>query len=155
MPTTPPCLTVTKWNSSFSIKIYAGELDEATLREVLEEGDANSRIITGITDRHYVVKDLEPGGNFYYRVKAFYTDGTSSSWSRFQQITLFENGATYPNGDVNHSGELNMDDLADMINFMLSKDEGLIYMDTADIDGDQEVDMDDLADLINMLLSNN
>ena len=138
-----------------SIKIYAGELDEATLREVLEEGDASSRIITGITDRHYVVKDLEPGGNFYYRVKAFYTDGTSSSWSRFQQITLFENGATYPNGDVNHSGELNMDDLADMINFMLSKDEGLIYMDTADIDGDQEVDMDDLADLINMLLSNN
>lgn len=137
------------------IKIYAGELDEATLRDVLEEGDANSRIITGITDRHYVVKDLEPGGNFYYRVKAFYTDGTASSWSRFQQVTLFDNGVSYPFGDVNHSGELNIDDLTDLINYVLTQDDSLIYFDSADLDGNQVVNMDDVTDLINMLLNNN
>lgn len=61
-------------------------------------------------------------------------------------------------GDVNGNGEVNMDDLAALINFLLTDDANLIYFDNAAICDDlnsETVEMDDLTALINFLLTDN
>ena len=105
-----------------SIKVYAGELDDVQLRAVGEDGDANYRLITGITNKFYTIKDLAEAGTFYYRVKAFYTDGTSSSWSKSQTVTLFQNGHGYELGDVNHDEVINVSDVTLLIAMVLSNE---------------------------------
>ena len=69
-----------------SIQIYAGENEAFTLRAVQEQGDGSSRLVTGITGHSYNFAGLEPGGAFYFRVKAHYIDGTVSSWSKSQML---------------------------------------------------------------------
>ncbi len=134
-----------------SIKVYAGELDEPTLRGVQEEGDANSRYITGLTDKHYTVTDLMPGGMFYYRVKAYYIDGTSSTWSKSRSVTLFDNAISHIPGDVDHDGGLSIGDVTMLIDYLLGSNNG-ICTDCADIDGDNEVTIADVTLLIDSML---
>ena len=76
-------ITITSTDSYFSpdmamIKVYAGDVNEMNMLRTVEEGDANYRLITGITDKSYIVRDLTEFGTFYYKVKALYTDGTES-----------------------------------------------------------------------------
>ena len=134
-----------------SIKVYAGELDEPTLRGVQEEGDANSRYITGLTDKHYTVTDLMPGGMFYYRVKTYYIDGTSSAWSKSRSVTLFDNAISHIPGDVDHDGGLSIGDVTMLIDYLLGSNNG-ICTDCADIDGDNEVTIADVTLLIDLML---
>ena len=135
-----------------AIKIYAGELDEATLKAVVEEGDATSRLIIGITDKYYTVRDLEAAGTFYYKVKALYTDGTESAWSNTQCVTLFENGHGYDVGDVNHDGTVNVTDITALIAAALGNGEG-VCAECADITGDGLINITDVTVLINMVLN--
>ena len=138
------------------IEIYAGELEQATLRAIVEEGDATQRLVTGITDKNYTVKDLEAGGTFYYKVKAVYIDGTESIWSNTQVITLFENGPEphgFDLGDVNHDGEVTIKDVTMLIDYLLSG-EGEICPICADVSLDSEITIKDVTMLIDMLLGN-
>ena len=57
-------------------------------------------------------------------------------------------------GDVNGDGHVGMDDLADLINYLLTGNASGIDLIAADVDDDRDVGMDDLADLINYLLTN-
>ena len=133
------------------ILIYAGELDENSLRDVVEEGDASSRLVTGITGKNYTVDGLTAGGTFYYRVKAHYVDGTSSDWTKSEKITLFENTHNYERGDVNHDGSINISDVVALINGELS---GGGYCDICcDVNGDGTVSISDVTTLINLVLS--
>ena len=132
-----------------AIQIYAGELDEYTLREIVEEGDTASRLITGITDKSYTVRGLEPGGTFYYKVKALYTDGTESAWSNFECVTLFANGPEFERGDVNRDGKVNIGDVTDLINMLLSNAE---YDEQADCSLDGRMNIGDVTALIQYLL---
>ena len=136
------------------IQIFAGELDEATLRAIIEDDPNNptSRLITGITNKNYTVKNLEAGGTFYYKVKAIYTDGTESPWSNSKTITLFENGHGYDLGDVNHDEEVGIADVTDLINYLLTG-EGNICQICADMDGDEEISIADVTALIRYLLT--
>ena len=68
------------------IKVYAGNIN----LNASETGDANSRTITGITNKYYTVSNLTAGATYTYKVKALYTDGTSSAWSNEQNVTLQE-----------------------------------------------------------------
>lgn len=137
-----------------SIQIYAGELDEPMLRAIAEEGDANYRIVTGLTDKHYLVTGLAAGGTFYYRVKAFYTDGTQSAWSKSKNVTLFGNGQDHQPGDVNHDGQINISDVTSLIDMLLGA--GSEACETcADVDGDGNVNISDVTSLIDKLLSGN
>lgn len=70
------------------IEIYAGELETPSLRGIHEDGDAVYRLISGITDKSYIVKELIPGGLYFYKVKAIYADGSESPWSIAQMVTL-------------------------------------------------------------------
>ena len=135
------------------IKVYAGELDVEQLRDIHEEGDAGYRLITGIIAKEYTVTGLEPGGTFYYRVKAFYTDGTCSAWSQSRTVTLFENSTSHTPGDVNHDGKLSINDVTALIHYLLSHDETDVCLDCADVNGDEAVNISDVTALINKLLT--
>lgn len=134
-----------------SIKIYAGENDQLPMRTVAEEGDADYRLITGITDRNYAVTGLAAGGSFYYRVKAYYIDGTVSPWSKSRYVVLSGSGHDYQVGDVNHDGALNIQDVSDLISYLLSG--GEICDTCADVSGDSRISIEDVADLISILLN--
>ena len=84
-------ITIYSTDSSYSpdmslIKVYAGNIN----LNANESGDATSRTITGITNKYYTVSGLTAGATYNYKVKALYTDGTSSAWSNVQSVTLNE-----------------------------------------------------------------
>ena len=133
-----------------SIMVYAGDNDQLQMRGVAEEGGADYRLITGITDKNYTVNGLVAGGSFYYRVKAYYIDGTVSPWSKSRYVVLSDSGTDYQTGDVNCDGMLNIQDVTDLINYLLS--EGEINPTSADVNGDTRISIDDVTALINLLL---
>lgn len=84
-------ITIYSTDSSYSpdmslIQVYAGNIN----LNASETGDANARTITGITNKYYTVSNLTAGTTYIYKVKAIYTDGTSSAWSNEQSVTLNE-----------------------------------------------------------------
>ena len=88
-------ITIYSTDSSYSpdmslIKVYAGNIN----LNASETGDANARTITGITNKYYTVSGLTAGATYTYKVKALYTDGTSSAWSNEQSVTLKEEQQT-------------------------------------------------------------
>ena len=133
-----------------SIMVYAGDNDQLQMRGVAEEGGADYRLITGITDKNYTVNGLVAGGSFYYRVKAYYIDGTVSPWSKSRYVVLSDSGTDYQTGDVNNDGKLNIQDVTDLIKYLLS--EGEINPTSADVNGDARISIDDVTALINLLL---
>ena len=57
-------------------------------------------------------------------------------------------------GDVDADGRVDMDDLTELINYLLTGDANGIDLNAADADENGHVGMDDLTELINYLLSN-
>ena len=151
-------ITITSTDSYFSpdmslIQVYAGDVNELTsLRG--EDGDANYRLVTGITDKFYTVKDLAEAGTFYFKVKATYSDGTQSRWSNSQKVTLFENGHGYENGDVDHDGKVSIDDVTALIDFLLGSENDICTV-CADVDGDSMITIADVTALVDKLLNRN
>jgi hypothetical protein len=150
-------ITITSTDSYFSpdmalIQVYAGDVNELNTLKANEEGDANYRLITGITDKYYTVKDLAEGGSFYYKVKANYTDGTQSRWSNAQKITLFENGHAFQPGDVNHDGNVAISDVSFIIDYLLGQDNGACVI-CGDLSGDGVIGISDVSLLIDILLN--
>jgi len=68
------------------LKVYAGDPTSNQLKAT-ETGDANQRVITGITDKSYTVNGLTNGGTFYFYVVANYANGTLGE-SNTKQVTL-------------------------------------------------------------------
>ena len=150
-------ITITTTDYSYSpdmalIKVYAGNVNEATLKAT-ETGDATYRLITGITDKYYTVKNLEAEGTFFYKVKALYIDGTQSKWSNSQKVTLFQNGPEYELGDVNHDEEIDINDVTALIAYVLGNGTE-ICTDCADLIDDGMIDINDVTALIAKVLGN-
>lgn len=137
------------------IMIIGGELDDGQLRGGSEEGDANYRLIEGITDKSYTVKGLASGGTFYYKVKAHYVNGKESPWSLAQRVTLLSSGGDSASGDVNGDGQVNISDVTALMNYLLTEDVSLIIPDNADVNGDGTVNISDVTSLISLLLLGN
>ena len=149
-------ITITSTDGSYSpemamIKVYVGDVNELNSLKAHEEGDANYRLITGITDKFYTVKDLTAAGTFNYRVMALYTDGTQSRWSNVQQVTLFENGNVHQPGDVDHDGSVGISDVSALIDYLLGAESSGCAI-CADVDEDGAVNIADLSALIDILL---
>ena len=142
------------------IKIYAGDVSdqltnsEMNLKTVSESGDSTSRVVEGITDKYYVVKDLTAGGTFLYRVKALYVDETESEWSNIETVTLRaeEDPDEGLRGDVNLDGNVDIDDVNIVIAIILGKDEAENYDRRAYITDDDNIDVDDVNELIRIIL---
>ena len=153
-------ITITTTDYSYSpdmalVKVYAGDVNDLNaFKAASEEGDEGYRLVTGITDKFYTVKNLAEGGTFYYKVKALYSDGTQGRWSNSQRVTLFENGHGYDMGDVNHDGSVTIADVTDLIDALLSGGENICEI-CADVDGDGQLSIADVTTLIDNLLAGN
>ena len=135
-----------------NIKVYAGENDMLLMHAATaEEGDADYRLITGITGKNYMVTGLSAAGSFYFRVKANYIDGTKSYWSKSRYVVL-SSSDDYSRGDVNHDGKLSIADVTEIINYLLSNDSDVFDI-SADVDANGAVNISDVTALINILLS--
>ena len=144
------CTTVKKRFYLYSVTIISGE--EAS-KAVNETGDADSRVITGITDKYYVVENLTPGATYEYYVKALYIDGTDAS-SNVETVTLLEEqGHGFELGDVNHDGKLSIADVTALINYLLSGSTDSACEICADVNSDGKISIADVTELINILLS--
>jgi hypothetical protein len=151
-------ITITTTDDYFSpdmslIKVYAGDVNNRNSLMATEEGDANYRLVKGITDMSYTVTDLAEAGTFYYKVMATYTDGSQSRWSNTQNVTLFDNGHNFAPGDVDHDGNLTIKDVTDLINYLLDNRVTDVCLICADVNGDSKLKIDDVTDLIGILLS--
>ena len=136
-----------------SIKIYGGEITDPepfSLRAA-ENGDAEYRLIEGITpDKFYTVRNLLPATPYLYRVKSYYVNGTASSWSSMKEVILKEQTGT--TGDVNVDGEIDINDITALIEYVLNGQSESVNPDYADINGDNEININDLTALISMVL---
>ena len=56
-------------------------------------------------------------------------------------------------GDVNGDGNVNIADVSDLIDYLLSSDASQIVMENADMDGDGNVNIADVSDLIDLILN--
>ena len=136
------------------IKVYAGDVTEqanAPLLLAIETGDATRRIITGITGKQYQVNNLTAGGTFNYKVKTVYFDGTESAWSNIEQVTLTEHVTV---GDVNCDGEVNVNDVTTLVNYILGKNPTPFDSVAADVNEDTAINVNDVTALINLILNN-
>ena len=145
-------ITITTTDTRYSpdialIEVYSGDV---TMRAT-EAGDATYRLITDITDRFYLVKDLEAAGTFQYKVKAIYTDGTESDWSNIEIVKLFENSHAYELGDVNHDGLINVTDVTLLISYLMGGTVECCEI-CGDINHDSLINVTDVTSLINIVL---
>ena len=136
-----------------SIKVYGGEITDPepfSLR-ASETGDANSLLIEGITpDKFYTVRNLTPATPYLYRVKSYFVNGTESSWSSMKEVILKELVGTV--GDVNGDGEIDINDVTALINYVLNGSSESVNPEYADINGDSEININDITALIGMVL---
>ena len=148
-------VTIQSLNNYSSIKqvtVYAGDLTAMNVK-AQETGNATYRLITDITDKFYLVKDLEAGGTFNYKVKTVYTDGTESLWSNIEEVTLFENGHSYQLGDVNHDGTVNVTDVTTLITYQFGNSINCCEI-CGDINQDGIINVTDVTMLITMMIQN-
>lgn len=73
-------------------------------------------------------------------------------WKDFQHIEGVDTGDVMA-GDVNDDGEVDLNDLTVLINFLLDKDPSPFNMTNADVNETGEVDLNDLTGLITILLT--
>lgn len=112
-----------------------------------------------IPGRTYLVEDLTPGHTYQYYVvgKHHWGAPTVDIPSNVQEVTLPGSEPAFIRGDVDGEGHVNMDDLTQLINFMLTGDYSLINVPNSascsSIEDTTEVNMDDLTALINFLLN--
>ena len=151
-------ITITTPDAQYSpdialIEVYAGDATNVAFN-ANESGDDTYRLITGITDKFYMVKNLTAEGTFLYKVKAIYQDGTESDWSNIEEVTLFDNGHGYEVGDVNHDGIVNISDVSVLIDYLLDNNNEACII-CGDVNGDGNVNISDVSVLIDNLLGSN
>ena len=138
------------------IEIHNGDVSEATmtLKAPAEQGDANYRLVTGITDLFYNITGLTPAKTYRFKVKPLYIDGTEGNWTKNKQVTLAGQAATLP-GDVNNDGKVDVQDVNILVNILLGTDQASNYEGRADVDGNGKVDVGDINTVINTMLNSN
>lgn len=119
-----------------------------------DETDSCYTVITGIAVDSCYVDSLNPGGTYYYRVKAVYIDGSESSWSNVETVTLVqpEPPHGYQLGDINHDGRVNIEDLSLLIEGLLNPDIELCQI-CSDVSSDGKIDISDVGALIELILT--
>ena len=134
------------------VQIYAGDLTTQP-RNAVETGNTTYRLITDITDKFYLVKNLEEAGTFVYKVKAHYIDGTESPWSNVEEVTLYYNEHSYACGDVNHDDSVDIEDVTSLIAMVLGTNGNGCPI-CANVDQEGAIDINDITALISIVLGN-
>lgn len=109
-----------------------------------------------IPGAYFIVEGLTPGNTYQYYVEVIQNTGASFK-SIVREVTLLNDTPASIRGDVDGEGHVNMDDLTQLINFLLTEDYSLINVPNSascsSIEDTTEVNMDDLTALINFLLN--
>ncbi len=139
----------------YNVSFFSGDATAQNApARIAEQGDSTSRVITGITDATYVVRDLAREGTFNFKVEAVYTDGTTSAASNIETVTLGgDDEPVWKLGDVNADGNVDVYDMNILINIVLEKDNADNYERRAYIMGGDTVGIEDINALINILLA--
>lgn len=136
------------------IKIYGGEITDPepfVLRGVNETGDAEYRLIEGITpNKFYTVTGLLANSPYLYRVKSLYVNNTESSWSNTREVILKQGESML--GDVNGDGVVSIDDVVVLVDYMLSGN-GNIDVVAADVNYDGSITIDDVTIIVDYMLT--
>ena len=132
------------------VTITTTDLTTATAKSPIEQGDAVSRTITGITDKNYVVTGLTHGASYCYRVKALYVDDDQSPWSSCIKVELPLDDVLQ--GDVNGDGSVTSADVTAIYDYLLNGES--TYESTSDVNGDGHITSSDITLIYNILLGN-
>ncbi len=137
------------------LAVYSGEIDPPASLRADVQGDSEHYIISGITEKSYMVENLIAEATYMYKVKAFYSDGTESAWSNIEEVTLFDNGPAphgFEPGDVNHDGGVTIGDVSVLIDVLMGNNPTACTI-CADVNGDNAVTIGDVSALIDILLN--
>ena len=122
-------------------------------------GDPNSIVepaewtyVNGITDTNYTIEGLTPETKYEVQVQAYMADDQTDWCDIVEFTTLAEPVAPGLRGDVDDSGDVTIDDVTTLIDYLLGG--GEINMTNADCDLNGDVTIDDVTTLIDYLLSN-
>ena len=151
LPANEQYITRTSFRADWTDATPAAGVSSYTL-EYSTDGD--TRTVTDINAKNYVLDNLIAGAMYTYKVKAFYVDGTESAWSNTETVTLLQSHGFEP-GDVNHDEVISIKDVTDLINYLLSEDASSICLLCADVNQDASISIKDVTDLINILLTSN
>ncbi len=132
----------------YGVQIYNG----LQSREIVETGGADSRVITGITDKYYVVENLTPGATYTYYVEANYINNTKAA-SNVEEVTLLADGHGFELGDVNHDRQINVTDVTTLIAMILQSDYTLGCPICGELTGEGEINVTDVTALIAKILN--
>ena len=133
-----------------ALSIYAGNCTAAGAKAPVMSGDQHRRVYSDITDSFLNVDNLMAGTTYSYRLRALRLDGTYSMWTPIQQATT--KGEKALPGDVNLSGNVDIDDVNIIIAIILGKDQADNYDRRAYVNDDDQVDIDDVNALIRIIL---
>ena len=110
-----------------------------------EESDETQMVEIDSSEDWYEFDGLQPGETYYYRVIAYYDDGTFSEWSNVQSVTL------PMRGDINGDGVLSISDVIQLIQLCLDDDASNNR--NCDVNNDGVYNISDILALINIVLN--
>ena len=127
------------------LELYSGDVTKISTAKGFDE-----TIITDITDINYVVTGLLPATTYLYDVKAVNSDKQSKWSNKIEVVTL-----TGLPGDANGDGNVDVQDITTVINYILGANPSPFIFDNANVNGDDKVDVMDVTAIINMILGTN
>ena len=149
-PASPVYITLNSFLAEWTDETPSDFVNSYTLW--MRRSGASAVTYTGIPDKSYMLENLVDGATYTYKVKAVYTDGTESTWSNTESVTLTANSHPYEMGDVNHDGQVGIADVSALIDFLLNSNAPACAV-CADLSGNGIVDIADVSALIDFLLS--
>lgn len=121
------------------VEFYSGDVTKPIPAKGFDEN-----IFTGITDLNYKVTGLQPGITYLYDVKAVNGDKQSKWSNKIEVLTL--TGIT---GDVNGDGDVNVMDITELIDVIMSDGDNS----RADVNKDGEINVMDITSLIDIIMN--
>ena len=113
-----------------------------------------SLVFPDLTSTEYNVTGLTEGGTYRFLVVTHFADGTTAK-SNSQVVTLTDQPEPiHQPGDVNHDGNVSIEDVTDLIDYLLGGNDGVCLI-CADVNGDQGDSIGDVTALIDRLLGGN
>ena len=106
------------------------------------------------TQLHFDLDNLIDNWQYFIKVY-YYSNGEQESLCGTGTYTIvFPSGSSYPAGDVNGDGEVNIADINAIINIILGGSASADVQQRADVDKNSEINIGDVNSIINIILNN-
>ncbi|MBQ9556344.1 MAG: choice-of-anchor J domain-containing protein [Muribaculaceae bacterium] len=142
------CIVFRHYNCSDQMAMYLDDIFIGDPDAVVVE-PAEWIYVNELTDPNYTIDGLTPETEYEVQVMG-YNEAHESDWSEVVNFWTLAGGPAILRGDVDQSGNVNIDDVTTLIDMLLN---GGPYNDEADCDLSGSVGIDDVTTLIDFLLS--